>query len=168
MILLKMKYMNASAPVCLLIVTLLFGGLTSCQFYKEVTVADVENIDVKEFNQDRMRADVTMILDNPNWYAVTLTKSDIDIFVNEKSMGKVALTEKIKIPAKTSVSHTISLEGGFEDVKSSFLENLLTLLFAPEATFQAKGYVKGRALMIGREVPVDITEAVDLRDMNRK
>lgn len=160
--------MNAIAQIRWMLPVFFMAVLSSCQFYKEVTVADVKDIDVKEFNQDRVRADVTMVLDNPNWYAITLTKSDIDIFVNEKAMGKVELTEKIRIPAKTSVSHTISLEGGFEDVKTSFLENLLTLLFAPEATFQATGYVKGRALLISREVPVDITEAVDLRDMNRK
>lgn len=153
--------------IALLIAPLLLM-LSSCKFYKEVEVKEVQNIVVTDFTQELVQAEVTLLINNPNWYAVTLTQSDIDVFVNQRDMGKVNLVEKIKLPSKTTTTYTITLQGEYEAVSNDFLGNLLGLLIAPEAEFKAKGFVKGRALLIGREVPVDITEMIDLRGMNKK
>lgn len=158
---------RVSFPFALLIAPLIFM-LASCSFYTEVEVKEVQNIAVTDFTQDLVQAEVTMLIHNPNWYAVTLTQSDIDVFVNQRDMGKVNLVEKVKLPSKSTTSYTIKLQGNYETVGNDFLGNLLGLLMAPEAEFKAKGYVKGRALLIGREVPVDITEMIDLRGMNRE
>jgi hypothetical protein len=126
-------------------------SLNSCSFYKEVEVVMVDDISITKFDKDVVEVSVTLQLDNPNWYAVTLTQSEIDIFVNKKGMGKVHLVEKVK--------------AGAEDLSGNFLENLLSLLFAKNADFQAVGIVKGKALLIGREIPIDISEQVDIKSL---
>jgi LEA14-like dessication related protein len=139
--------------------------LVSCKFYKDVEVLAVEDINITKFNQDVVEAEITLKIENPNWYAVTLTQSDIDIFVNEKDMGKVVLLEKIKLPSKSINSRKLKLQGNFKDIKNSFLDNLLGMLFSSNAEFKASGSVTGKALLIKRKVDIDITEKVDLKSL---
>lgn len=141
-------------------------SLSSCAFYKDVELLEVVDIDVTNFQPDLIEAKVTLKVDNPNWYAITLTQSDVDVYVNEKAMGKVELVEKVKIKGKSTETKTLHLKGN-PDGAGSFLGNLIGLLFSNSANFQAKGYVKGRALLISRKVPVDLTEAIDFEDLNK-
>jgi LEA14-like dessication related protein len=128
-------------------------------------VVMVDDISITKFDKDVVEVSVTLQLDNPNWYAVTLTQSEIDIFVNKKGMGKVHLVEKVKLESKSKSTKIIKLKAGAEDLSGNFLENLLSLLFAKNADFQAVGIVKGKALLIGREIPIDISEQVDIKSL---
>lgn len=140
-------------------------SLNACSFYKEVEVMAVDDIAITKFDKDIVEVSVTLQLHNPNWYAVTLTQSEIDIYVNKKGMGQVNLVEKVKLESKSKSTKTFKLKADAEDLSGNFLENLLSLLFAKKADFQATGMVKGRAFLISREIPVDITEAVDLKSL---
>lgn len=137
-------------------------SLSSCSFYKEVEVLEIVDIEVTEFKPDLIEAKVIVKAHNPNWYAVTLTQSDIDVFVNKKEMGKVNLVEKVKLKSKTTDTKTLLLRGT-PKAAEDFLGNLLGLLFQNSVEFQAKGFVTGKALLIKRDVPVDLTEAVQLK-----
>lgn len=137
--------------------------LSSCSFYKEVEVSEVKNVKITRFDQDVVEAEITLELINPNWYAVTLTESFVDVYINGKEIGEVELKEKVKLPKKTTNLRTLVMVGDYEKMSSGFLDNLLTLLFANQAKFEAKGYMKGRALLITKKVEVDVQEFVDLR-----
>ncbi|MDG1260726.1 MAG: LEA type 2 family protein [Flavobacteriales bacterium] len=153
---------NALAKACALMMII---SLSSCSFYKEIEVLAVDDIAITEFNKDVVEVDLTVTVDNPNWYAVTLTQSEIDVFVNSKNMGAVQLVEKVKLPSKSKSTKVVKLRGDAEDLSGNFLDNLLSLLFAKNAEFQAKGTVTGRALLISRKIPVDITETVDIKGL---
>ena len=155
----------SSLMASLMLLAVVFS-LSSCAFYKDVELLEVVDISVTNFQPNLIEAEVTLKVENPNWYAITLTQSDVDVYVNEKSMGKVQLAEKVKIKAKSTETKTLRLKGN-PDGAGNFLTNMIGLLFSNSANFQAKGYVKGRALMIHREVPVDLTEAIDLNDLNK-
>ena len=154
----------SSLMVNMILLAVVFS-LSSCAFYKDVELVEVVDIKVVNFMPNLIEAEVTLKVDNPNWYAITLTQSDVDVYVNEKAMGKVELSEKVKIKAKSTETKTLLLKGN-PDGAGDFLSNMIGLLFSNSANFQAKGHVKGRALMISREVPVDLTEAIDLNDLN--
>ncbi|MDP4827216.1 MAG: LEA type 2 family protein [Flavobacteriales bacterium] len=159
------SFVNHISRVALLF--LVMSTMVSCKFYKDVEVLDVEDVNITKFNKDLVEAEITLRIKNPNWYAVTLTQSDIDVFVNQKEMGKVMLTEKVKLPSKSVNSRKLVLRGNYKDIKGSFLDNLLSLLFANKADFQAKGFVTGKALLVKRKVPVDFSESIDLKGINK-
>ncbi|MGB0424225.1 MAG: hypothetical protein ACPGED_07880, partial [Flavobacteriales bacterium] len=77
---------------------------------------------------------------------------------------KLHLKEKVILANKTSNTRTIIMTGDYNEISSGFLENLLTLLFANTAKFEVIGTMKGRALLITREV--DVKESTDV-DINQ-
>lgn len=140
---------------------LIFG---SCNIYKDVEVYEIKEVEVTRFDQDAVEAEVEIILNNPNWYRVTLVDSDVDVYMNGKKVGKLNLKEKVILPNKTVATRTIVMTGDYDEISGSFLENLLTLLFASTAKFEVIGTMNGRALMISRKVDIKEETEIDLRE----
>lgn len=136
----------------------------SCNFYKDVEVTEVKDVRIIRFDQDAVEAEVELVINNPNWFRVVLLESDVDVFINGKEVGKLQLKEKVILANKTSNTRTIVMTGDYDEISSGFLDNLLTLLFSNTAKFEVIGTMKGRALLISREV--DIQEATDI-DINQ-
>lgn len=134
----------------------------SCKLYHEVEVLEVQDVRLKEFSDKTIEAEVDLLIENPNWYAVKLTRSEIDMSINDKGIGQMQLGEKLKIAKKSKTTQTVHIVADYEDMESNFLANFLTLLFNPKVKFKAEGYMKGRALIFGKKVPVEIEEDLDL------
>lgn len=147
------------------IIAFLFALFTpACNIYKDVEVTEVKDVRIIRFDQDAVEAEVELVINNPNWYRVVLLDSDVDVFINGKEVGKLHLKEKVILANKTSNTRTIVMTGDYNEISSGFLENLLTLLFANTAKFEVIGTMKGRALLITREV--DVKESTDV-DINQ-
>ena len=138
----------------------------SCTLYNDVEVLEVQDVRVKEFSDKVIVAEVDLLIDNPNWYKVKLTKSEIDLAINGKDVGQMGLGEKLTIPKKTKSTHTVLIEADYEVLQTNFLQNFLTLLFNPEVKLKADGYITGRALFVSKKVPVLIEEDIDASTFN--
>lgn len=138
----------------------------SCKFYQPVEVLEVQDVRVVEFSDKMIVAEVDLLIENPNWYKVKLTKSAIDLEVNGADIGQMELGEKLTIPKKSKSVQTVTIEADYEELQTNFLQNFLTLLFNPKVKFKAEGYMKGRALFIGKKVPVLIEAELDANTFN--
>lgn len=139
--------------------------LTSCGFYQEVEVIAVEGISVKEFSKDIISADVNLRIFNPNGYKIKLADSDIDLFLNGKKLGKMHLREPLMIPKKDTTVQVLHVTADYSQAERSFLGNSLALLLSRSVTLEAKGYVKGKVMGVGRKVPVDVKEEISTEDI---
>jgi LEA14-like dessication related protein len=110
---------------------------------------------------------VEVVINNPNWYRVLLTDSDIDVYLNGKKIGRIQLKEKIILPRKTLNTRTILMKGDYEAMESSFLESILTVLFASSSKVKVDGYMKGRAFFVSRKVDVMLEKDIDLREFQQ-
>ena len=137
--------------------------LGSCNIYKDVEVYEIKEVEVTRFDQDAVEAEVKIILNNPNWYRVTLVDSDVDVYMNGKKVGKLNLKENVILPNNTVATKTVLMTGDYDEISGSFLESLLTLLFSSTAKFEVIGTMKGRALMISRSVEIHEETEIDLR-----
>lgn len=140
-------------------------ALTSCGMYKEVEVLEVERFDVHEFSADIVSADVVLKVSNPNGYKIKLVDSDIDLKLNGSKMGKLHLREKLVLPRKDTTVQTLRVTADLAAMEGDFLSNTLSLLFKKTALIEADGYVKGRALFIGKKVPIDFEEEIKTEDI---
>jgi len=138
----------------------------SCTFYNDVEVLEVQDVRVEEFSDKMIVAEVDLLIDNPNWYKVKLTKSEIDLAINGSDVGQMGLGEKLTIPKKTKSTHTVVIEADYEVLQTNFLQNFLTLLFNPKVKLKAEGYIRGRALFVSKKVPVLIEEDLDASTLN--
>ncbi|NNE56243.1 MAG: LEA type 2 family protein [Flavobacteriales bacterium] len=141
-------------------------ALSSCSMYKEVEVQDITDVRVMEFSEEKVSAEVDLKVKNPNWYGVKLVKSEVYLELNGAHVGDMKLQEKVKIPRKAVSYHTLKVIAEYEDVSGSFLQNFLTLIFNPVVKMKAEGYIKGRALIIGKKVPILVEEDINLQDIN--
>lgn len=140
--------------------------LQSCNIYKEVEVLEVRDVALKEFSQDQVEIEVTLVLDNPNWYKIKIVDSDLDLYLNKRDIGNLKLADKVYVPKKTRSVQTIGIYTDYKDLKENFLQNMLTLLFTSKTELQVTGYVKARGLMVGKKVLVDVKQEVDLKEFD--
>lgn len=136
----------------------------SCNLYKEVEVTELTEIKIGEVTEEGVQVEIFMEVKNPNGYSVSLTKSHVDVFLEGNRLGELVLAEKIKIPKNSTSTQVLKMDADYDKLQG-VLGNVLLLLFKKEFNFEAKGYVKGRALMIGKKVPVDFKETLTKEEM---
>lgn len=137
---------------------------TSCNVYKEIEVKEVRDVRLTEFGSDGLKAEVDVVVENPNSFKLKVTDSDLDVSVNGTNVGKVKLGEKLIIDKSSTNLYTLHFKSDYDDLSPQFLQSLITLIFVNYAEFSAQGYVKGRALMVSKKVKVDLKEKVNLRE----
>jgi LEA14-like dessication related protein len=138
-------------------------ALSSCTLYKDVEVVHVGEIRVTEMGQDGVKAEIDLTLSNPNSFNVKLVDSDIDVWVNNAPIGKVRLAENLLINKKSNEPLVLKLMSSYDDLSPDFLATALSLIFARNAQFKAEGYIKGKALLIGKKVDVQVDQEVKLK-----
>jgi LEA14-like dessication related protein len=138
--------------------------LSACSYYNDVQVLKVMNIEIVEFSTDIINATVEIEINNPNWYDIKLMDSDLDLFVNGKSMGTVHLAEKVVIPKKSITIQKVEVISDIKDAQANFLQSVMSLLFKKTALLEIKGEVKAKGLMVSKKIPVEIKEEMDIRD----
>lgn len=138
--------------------------LASCTAYDDVEVLSVKDIEVIEFSQDAIQAYVDLELENPNWYNVKIIDSELELFLNDKPMGKVTLGEKVKIPRKSTTVQRVHILSDLEDLETNFLQNVLTLLFNKTTKLEVKGWIEGKGFVVRKKVPIEVVEEINPRD----
>lgn len=136
--------------------------LTSCFTYEDVDVKGIEDVKVKNFSKSGIEVDIAVHLVNPNNYKITVTGSDLDVFIGGKSMGKARIKNRVVLPKKSDKVQHITVVADFKDMASVGLPGLLSIFSGGSLQLGIKGDIKGKAMMITRKFPVDFTERVSL------
>jgi len=136
----------------------------SCNIYKEVQVKEVRDVRLSEFGSDGLKAEVDILVENPNSFKFKVTDSDLNVSINGTNIGKVKLGEKLTIDKSSTNLYTLHFKSDYDDLSPQFLQSLITLIFVNYAEFSAQGYVKGRAMLVSKKVKVDLKEKVNLRE----
>jgi hypothetical protein len=119
---------------------------------------------LSEFGSDGLKAEVDVVVNNPNAFNVKVTDSDLDVAINGTDVGKVKLGETVILNKKSAGQYTLRFSADYDDLSPKFIQSLITLLFLNHAEFSASGFVKGRALFVAKKVKVDVKERVNLRE----
>jgi LEA14-like dessication related protein len=138
--------------------------LTSCAVYKEVEVKEVLNVEVTEFDQEGAECNVYLTIYNPNGYNIHLTESHVDLFFEGKPLGEVQLLEPVLIPKKSQSTVMMKCEAGYESMQL-LMGNALSLLFKSEYQLEGKGYIRGKAMLISKKVPVSFSQKLTKKDL---
>lgn len=137
----------------------MLSTLFSC-FYKEVEIVKLENAFVKKFSSRGIEAEVFLKVKNPNNYDISIVNSDLDIFINEKSVGKAKIADKVIFPKKSEKVHRLLIESDFVQTGGGLLTTLASVLLNQSVSLGIKGDVTAKAMMMQKKVKVDIRENV--------
>lgn len=138
--------------------------LASCKMYQEVTLTEVNNVQIKEFGVDGMSAAITVSINNPNWYKLTVRDSEVDLYFEGQKIATVVVDKNLVIPKKQVSTQTFMVNASSGDMQA-ILGNALSLFFKSEFVFEGKGYIDGKALFIGRRVPVEFKQKLTKTDL---
>lgn len=140
-------------------ITLVLLHLSSCQTYREVEMLGVEGYEVESFDTSGAVIKISVRVKNPNGYKIKITNSDLDLSLNGRSAGKAEIDKKIVLPKRSDMVHTFKVKANFKQLAGGFT-SLIGIMTSGKAKVKVEGWVKAKALGIGRKVDVDFNESV--------
>lgn len=133
--------------------------ISSCSVYKEVEVKEVLDVQILSFNQEGAECEIYLTVENPNNYKITLTETHVDLVFEGRPLGEVKVLEKTVIPKMAQSTIKLKCLAKPENIQA-IAGDIFTLMFKSEFTIEGKGYVRGKALMVSKTVPVEFKEKV--------
>jgi LEA14-like dessication related protein len=124
---------------------------SSCSKPKDLVYQEVKNFRVNQLGFKETTIGLDMVYYNPNKYSLECKGGDVDVFMNDKYLGKANIESRTVIPKQDTFSVPVSLTMDMQ----SMLQNSLELLAKPDVTIKLKGYVKVGKKGIYFNVPVD-------------
>lgn len=139
---------------------LLSMSLSSCLSYKEVELIDVTDIRVERMDARGVAVRVNALVNNPNNYRIHAQEPDVDLYLNDKFIGKGVLDSVITLLPKTTQVYSIPMHAELQG--GSLLMVLLSgALGGNEVKLAAKGTVVGRVGLFRKRFPFEFEETID-------
>ena len=129
--------------------------LSACSIYKEPQFKELSGYKLTKIEGNEIRFNVEGIISNPNWYAIKIKKSSLDIFIENKKFGVISLDNKIKIKSKRdnnlSVPITLIMEPGS-------MVKMMGWALRDSLSMEIKGPLKAGVFFINHKFPVQFTK----------
>jgi LEA14-like dessication related protein len=124
-----------------------------------VELKDITNINVERMDMKGIALRVDALLDNPNGYRIHVLDPDVDLYINDKFIGKGILDSALVLDAKTTRVYSVPLHAELQG------GSLLMLLFSggfngKDVKLSAKGTVVGKAGFIRKRFPFELEEEI--------
>lgn len=151
--------MRTTRWACLLLPLILFS-FTSCFRYEEVILRDVTDVRVETFDAKGIALRVDALIHNPNGYKIHVSDPDVDLYLNDKFIGKGLLDSALVLDRRSTQLYSIPLHADLQG--GSLLMLLLTGEFSTEMRIGAKGTVRAGNGALSKRFPFELEETIDL------
>ncbi len=141
---------------------LLALSISGCIQYKEVEMVQVTDVGVKNFTKNGIEIEVAMQIKNPNNYKISIVDSDLELLIKKNRIGTANIDNKIVLPKKSNKIHRFIIKTTLKDMASNTLPILISVLSGGHIELQVKGDIKAKAKGIGKRIPVDFKEKLEL------
>lgn len=138
--------------------------LQGCFDYEEVQFRGVQDVSVVERTDDVVKLKIDVKVDNPNKFNIKVKKSTMDIYINDKYVGKTHLDDKLVIKKNSEEVYGVVLRANPKDILKAAMGSLGGILKGSVAV-RLKGDVKGSVYGISKKVAVDVEEDINLKDL---
>jgi hypothetical protein len=124
--------------------------------FKDLEFLSMENFTVDN-KDDRVVIGFDYVIKNPNWYAIYIKPSTLQLTVANVDCGWVKIKDKIKIERLKKGSYPFVLEGdGSKFVKSGFM-SIWLLLSGQDVGFNLRGKLNAGVAFFKRKWKMDYT-----------
>jgi LEA14-like dessication related protein len=135
--------------------------LTSCFDYEDVEFKGVQNIGLEDRSGGNITVRIDMKVNNPNNYNIKIKKSSLDVFVNGSKVGHTKMKNNTVLKKNQQDVYPLYLTLSEKELKSSALSSIGSLLTG-KMKVRIKGEIKAKVYSIGKKVPIDVEEPVNL------
>lgn len=154
-----MSYLKRSGAFGLLFIIIL--QLSSCTF-KEVEFKKIESFKLLNTDNKGATVELYIVLKNPNKMSITVSDVDMDVKVNQTNVGKIKLTEKVKIAANSEKANRFVVKAGYADMAVGGFSSLLSIIMSKKVNITCSGNIKAKAMGVSKTMPVDFKGEVPL------
>lgn len=141
---------------------ILAASLASCSPYKEVELTDITQVEVLSLTPKAVALRVDARIDNPNGFRIEVAEPDVDLFLNDKFIGKGVLDSALVLEKRKAQVYPVYLHADLQG--GPIMAMLLTSLFSGEVKIGAKGTVAGRSGAIKKRFPFELEQVVKLNE----
>lgn len=140
-----------------------FVLLTGCATFQEPEFRGSEGVKMEKMDGQEISLSAGIKVYNPNWYALKIKPSTVEVYLEDQLMGTVKLNKKVKMKAKQESSLSLSLLATLED---GAMFTALRYAKKDQVKVRIKGKVKGGIFFLSKKVEVDETKTISGKDLN--
>jgi LEA14-like dessication related protein len=146
-----------------IILGLLFISLlSSCVSYKEIEYRSIEGVGIEKLDGENVHIAINVKVFNPNSYTIKVKDADLKAAFNGKDLGEVKLMNTIKLDANSETVQKVVCQ-----VSGKKILSLVPMaLLSGRSKLTLKGDLKAKVFLFSKKFPVDITENIDLSEIN--
>lgn len=132
-------------------------GTSSCDI-EDPDISNPGNFRIKSFEGQHIEAEFSVDCDNPNGFGFKVKKANLDVSVEEMSIGTVKLNKKIKVKRKSKNTYTIPVS---MELENGALFKLMKLAGKDKVTLRIQGKVRGSVYGFSKSMDVDQSRTID-------
>jgi LEA14-like dessication related protein len=137
--------------------------LTGCATFQEPEFRGSEGVKMEKMDGQEISLSAGVKVYNPNWYALKIKPSTVEVYLEDQLMGTIKLTKKVKMKAKQESSLSLPLLATLED---GAMFTALRYAKKDQVKVRIKGKVKGGIFFLSKKVEIDETKTVSGKDLN--
>ena len=135
----------------------IFIGISSCSLFKDIKINSVKEIS-PSIEDKAVIINTSVEINNSNFYNVAVKSTDLQVLLDDKELGNLALMDKVVFKRKTTDAYTLKLKMKMAD---GALFTILRNVFKKEVTLTFKGKIKGSAFGIPKTININETKTID-------
>lgn len=135
--------------------------LTSCSNIENIIIGDPEEVKIKGFEDNYLKASAKIPVENPSIYNIKIKEIDVKVFLNGRYMGKLVVDDVIKIKRKESMIYDLPVKIRLANLLGAAFV-MMNMKQGQEVKVRMEGTVKAQSMLITREFPIDETKIIRL------
>ncbi|MEN9440603.1 MAG: hypothetical protein RLZ33_679 [Bacteroidota bacterium] len=137
--------------------------LTGCATFQEPEFRGSEGVKMEKMDGQEISLSAGVKVYNPNWYALKIKPSTVEVYLEDQLMGTIKLTKKVKMKGKQETSLSLPLLSTLED---GAMFTALRYATKDQVKVRIKGKVKGGVFFVSKKMDVDETKTISGKDLN--
>ncbi len=135
----------------------------SCAPFKEPIFKSFDGQEGFSMNEGKIIFTLKGTIENPNWYALKVKPSMLEVTIDGKKFANLYLDEKMKIKGKQTVSLSAPMHAELEE---GAMMRMMGMALKDSIRLNLAGDVKGGVFFIYKKFPVNITRSVSPKGLN--
>lgn len=136
--------------------------LASCSFQQPV-FKKYEGFDMGKMDTKTVSFTVKASIYNPNWYALKVKPSSLEISTSDSKLGVLHLDKKIKMKGRKETSLVVPMH---IDLEKGIMMKLMSFSLKDSVKINLKGDVRGGVFCVTKKIPMEFSRSVSPKDLN--
>jgi LEA14-like dessication related protein len=136
--------------------------LASCGF-QEPVFKKYEGFEMGRMDTKNVSFTLKASIYNPNWYALKVKPSSLEISTSDGKLGVLHLDQKIKMKGRKETSLIVPMHVDFE---RGIMMKLMSFGLQDSVKINLKGDVRSGVFFITKKIPMEFSRSISPKDLN--